>query len=387
MSRNQTGGFRRLPRIADQMNHQLLDYVRRAEAAERSGDPHAALEWHRSVPMFRSSRHGWLLEQLDRIGPDRLPEWAWARWITYQAIRCEEGETGRIGVTLASYVVESVHHDLLRECFDHGGDPIQVMAAVRGGSWAFHQVVAGVSDVVASFLDEHAGGALAEHAGLVRRWTGARLSGYQLVESLPGARLVVREAGPATESVEILDLGARALAPSGWVLGRLVPSGVAELPMFDMPPLAVEEAVAREVAATGNWLSLFVDAPCAGDVASRWLLREDYELLTDVLGLDVVRAGTPPGDLDRTLASLRNGRDEVTRAAYRILASAARGDRPADEQALVAAAALSPRVHDDVRRRLVRAGHPEPWVTWAGRTPDPARGVLLGLAEAARATA
>ena len=42
------------------------------------------------------SRHHVLLTQLASLG-DHLPEWVWARWIAYQAIRCEDRgtQTGR----------------------------------------------------------------------------------------------------------------------------------------------------------------------------------------------------------------------------------------------------------------------------------------------------
>jgi hypothetical protein len=368
------------------MNHELIGYVRRSEDAERSGDAHAALEWHRSVPMYRRNRHVGLMEQLVHIGEDALPEWAWARWITYQAIRCGTGDTGAIGRALLQVVVHTVHEDLLRECFEREGDPIKVAAAVLGESWVFHQLAAHGSDMVASFLDEQARGRLAEHTDLVRRWTNARMSGYRLLESLPGSRLAVQEVG-TDEVTEVLDLGARSVAADGWVLGRLVPSGVGELAMFDLTPLPVDETVARSAAMAEGWLRPLADQCRAGELTSQDLLREDYELVTDVQCLDLVRFGTRPAELARTMDSLRGGRDEVCRAAFRILGQAVAGDLTAEDQAYVAAAALNPRVQDDLRRTLLRPGHPEPWVAWAGRTPNPARAHLLALAEAARASA
>ena len=38
------------------------------------------------------SRHHVLLTQLASLG-DHLPDWVWARWIAYQAIRCEDRDT------------------------------------------------------------------------------------------------------------------------------------------------------------------------------------------------------------------------------------------------------------------------------------------------------
>ena len=56
------------------------------------------------------------------------------------------------------------------------------------------------------------------------------------------------------------------------------------------------------------------------------LLREDYELATDVQELDLLRFGTARRDLDRVMGQLWEGRDEVGRAAYRILRRALDGD-------------------------------------------------------------
>ena len=89
MSRNNTPGFRRLPRVADQLTSAHFDLVTQSLAAERAGDAARALELHASVPALnKRSRHHVLLSQLASLG-DELPVWVWARWIAYQAIRCE----------------------------------------------------------------------------------------------------------------------------------------------------------------------------------------------------------------------------------------------------------------------------------------------------------
>src|SRR5688572_30902714 len=93
MSRNHTPGFRRLPRVADRMTKAHVDLVARSLAAERSGDAARALELHSSVPALNlRSRHHVLLTQLASLG-DHVPDWVWARWIAYQAIRCEDPDT------------------------------------------------------------------------------------------------------------------------------------------------------------------------------------------------------------------------------------------------------------------------------------------------------
>jgi hypothetical protein len=184
---------------------------------------------------------------------------------------------------------------------------------------------------------------------------------------------------------ETLDLGARAVTEDGpWVLGRLVPSGVDDLPMFDRPPLWVPTSVARDVArAPEEWTAVVAEAIHDGRLDRRDLLREDYELVTDVEQLELVRIGTPPRELARVMRQLRSGRDEVSRAAFRILRAALLGELPEEDAAYVAAAALLPRAAAEVRRRL--PGHREACLRWASQVPEPGRTRLLELAEATRA--
>ena len=151
------------------------------------------------------------------------------------------------GIAL-KYAIETFHDDQLADCHADGGDPVRVVAWVASESWLFHQVLVHELGGLERFVDEIATGRLAEHAELARSWVGARLGGYQVGASLPGGRLRVHD--PAAGSwLEVLDLGARSNAgDDGWVLGRLVPSGVDDLLMFDTPPIAVPERVARDVA-------------------------------------------------------------------------------------------------------------------------------------------
>lgn len=367
------------------MTPELYACVERSRAAERAGDIEAALEWHQSVPMFRHGRNRALLAGLARLA-DELPEWAWARWIVYQTTRCEDGATGRMLHECRLATVEDLHVDLLAACYRSQGDPVQVLARVMGESWAFHQAAAHEAGGLASFIDEFATGRLAEHADLARAWVGARMGGYQLGESLPGARLRVREAD-REEWIDVLDLGARSCAPGGWVLGRLVPSGVGERLMFDMPPLAVPKALARAVAARSDWWDVTAAAVRRRRMSPATLLREDYEVVSDVPELELLRFGTAPRDHGRVLQQLREGRDEVGRAAYRVLERARRGDVAAADHGYVAAAVLNVPAFDDLRRQLVRRAEPNQFGVWADRVVDPARGRLLELAALGRSAA
>jgi len=369
------------------MTPEYLDHVDRALAAERAGDATAAFEWHESVPMFRKGRHRSLMERLTRLGDDP-PAWVWARWTVYQALRCEDGATGGLVRTWLARALEEIHDGLLAESYRHRGDPIRVIARVQGESWAFHQLAAHEGGALSAFIDEFATGRLAERSALARSWAGTRLSGYELGESKPGARLAVREA-TGGDWLEVLDLGARSCARGGWVLGRLVPSGVGDLLMFDMPPLGVPAKVAREIAAgeDRSWWRVVAGAVGRGDLGAQTLLREDYELTTDVLELELLRFGTPAPDLGRVMQQLRSGRDEVGRAAYRVLERARRGDLAATDHAYIGAAAMNVRAFDDVRRRMMRTDEPDHWAEWADRMPDPARGRVLALGRMGRSAA
>lgn len=387
MPRHTSGGFRRLRRVADDMTPELFACVERALAAERAGDVAAALEWHQSVPMFRKGRHRALMEQLAGIGDD-LPDWVWARWMAYQSLRCEDGVTGALVRGRLRQVTEELHADLLAHCYRRQDDPVRVIARVLGESWAFHQLAAHEGGGLAAFVDEFATARLAEHAALARRWMGARLTGYRLGKGRPGPRLSVREAND-DEWIEVLDLGATSCAAGGWVLGRLVPSGVGDLLMFDMPPLGVPEAVATEIAARadGDWWSVLTSVKDREGLSSELFLREDYALVTDVLDLELLRFGTRPRDLDRVMQQLREGRDEVSRAAYRVLERARLGDVAAADHTYVGAAALNLRAFEDARRQTARAAEPDCWTKWADRVVEPARDRFLALARLGRPAA
>ena len=167
--------------------------------------------------------------------------------------------------------------------------------------------------------------------------------GYQVGASLPGGRLRIHDLG-AGSWLEVLDLGARTVAgDAGWVLGRLVPSGVGDLLMFDTPPIAVPERVARDVSASPAPWTRITAALDEGAVVERSFMRTDYELATDVLSIDLLRIGTVPADLERVTAQLRAGRDEIPRAAFRVLRRAVDGMLQDSGAAHVAAAVLPPR--------------------------------------------
>jgi hypothetical protein len=389
MSQNPTPGFRRRPRVADRMTAADFDLVRRSLAAERSGDARRALELHSSVPAFAlRSRHHVLLTQLASLG-DQLPEWVWARWIAYQAVRCEDpgSQTGEVQRLALTYAIETFHEDQLADCYANGGDPVRVGAWVASESWLFHQVLVHELGGLERFVHEHATGRLAEHAELARSWVEAPLSGFLVGPSLPGGRLCVEDLAAGGWS-EVLDLGARECAgDGGWVLGRLVPSGVGDLSMFDMPPIAVPEHVARAVAGAPQPWTRVKEALDEGDLVERDFMRADHELTTDVLSIELLRIGTAPADLERVTAQLRSGREEIPRAAFRILRRAAEGPPDHVGAPHVAAAVLQPGARADAGRMLVREGQHDAWAGWAELVHEPARSLLLGLADASRAAA
>ena len=111
------------------------------------------------------------------------------------------------------------------------------------------------------------------------------------------------------------------------------------------------------------------------------LESEDRELVTDVPSLALVEFATPSEALPSTLDQLARGRDEVGRAAYRILREVAAGQFGPDTLApYVAAAVVNAHAHTEAWRMLATGTPPERWARWAELVPDPARQRLSRLA-------
>lgn len=368
------------------MTPELAAFHERATAAECVGDIDEALAYHRGIPMFRRSRHGGLLEQLAAVKADLTP-WVWARWIVYLATRCEERRS-RTGPLIRSALLDSVetfHADLMDTAYDEGRDPVRVVARVMGESWAHHQLAAHEYGAMATFLDEFVGGELAEHAPLARSWVGAPMGGYRIEGRRSPYALVVRDLAD-DRVAEALDLGAGCLAgPNGTAIGRLVPSGTTPAAMFDTAPLPVDELLAAEVAQAGrdgDWVDVLGEAIDSGRLDPARLLREDYELVSDIPSLDLLAFGTRPTELARVMDQLRDGRDEVGRAAFRILRTASEGDLDDEAAPYVAAAALNVHADEQAQRRILAPGQRPHWLHWAELVPAPARTRLLAFAEA-----
>lgn len=371
------------------MTDELESFRLRATEAEREGDFAEAWEYCSGIPMFRRSRHRGLLAQLVATSGELTP-WVWARWIVYLALRAEDfGSATAVRLGRArDDAGEALHADLMDTAYDEGGDPVKVVARVMGESWAFHQLAAYEYGVLESFLDELAGEGLLDHADLARHWIGCAMSGYRIEGRGGPGRLVLRdlvdEEAPG-EPLDVLDLGAAALAgPEGCVIGRLVPSGTTPALMFDMAPVGVDETTARHVARSpgDGWVEALMVGIEVGRLDGGDLLREDYELMTDVLSLGLLEFGTEPTELARVWTQLEQGRDEVGRAAFRVLRDASVGDLDDVAAPYVAAAVLNPHAYDEARRKLRPPGRSEHWRRWADLSTDPARSRLLGLADA-----
>jgi hypothetical protein len=363
-------------------------FVESFVTAERAGDAATALEYHRGLPMFARSTHRQLLTQLADLSGEMTP-WLWARWAAYQCTRADELGT-RSGAAHHGALVltlEMFHDETMQQLYDEGADPMPFIAETTGEDWAFHQICTFETGGLEAFLDDLATGDLAERSTLARQWIDAEMGGYRIEAAEPPA-LTVRDLATG-QPLTVLDLGASLVSGGdGSVIGRLVPSGTEPALMFDTRPLAVDEQLARAVAdesgSRGGWMIALEDA----GLACRWdpsLLRdEDRELVSDVPGLSLLAAGTEDAAMARTMESLRDGRDEVGRAAFRILCSAAAGTFGPDDRApYVAAAVLNPHAWQEWRRkRNTPSGE---WERWAALVPEPARGRLRRLARSAAA--
>ena len=355
-----------------------------SQAAERAGDAEAALEYHRGIPMFKRSAHVAMLAQLAGLSTEMTP-WMWARWAAYQCTRAEDPGTESMLIQRAAldYTLWIFYAEQLGEKYVGGDDPIPLVARVCGEDWVFHQLCTFELGGLFVFLRSLATDRLHEEAGLSDQWFGARMGGYRLEPSDAGS-LVVHDLA-RDESIRLLDLGARVHAdPDGWLIGRVVPSGIEGLPMFDTRPLPVDEETARRVAedaGPGVWVSALRQAIQDGRVDRGVLQSEDRELVTDVPSLSLVEVGTPAAALANTLEALGRGRDEVGRAALRILRSAGDGALAGDRSAYVAAAVLNAHAYAEVRDRVLSPGQHEAWLRWADLVPEPARSRLRRLAE------
>ena len=372
------------------MTHDFDAFAASSFAAERAGDAATALEYHQGIPMFRRSAHRVVLTQLAGLG-EEMPPWLWARWSAYQCTRAEDPGTEARAICRAAldYTLATFHVDAMEEVYRAGGDPMSVIAGTVGEDWVYHQVCTYELGGLERFLDAMATGRLADQGAVAHRWIGARMGGYRVEPSAP-ARLVVRDL-VEDRPVELLALGAEVhAAEGGWLIGRLVPSGTTPALMFDTRPLPVDEQTARQASMgdrRGAWVTALVDAIDDGRIDRGILRSEDRELVTDVPSLDLLMRATPPGARASALRQLADGRDEIGRAAYRILRAVAE-DRFDDHDApYVAAAVVNVHGYDEARRQLARPEHVAAWEHWSRVVAEPARGRLLRLAQLSAAAA
>lgn len=365
------------------MTREHLSFVESSIAAERVGDAQTALEYHVGVPMFTRSRHAYILRQLSGLADEMTP-WLWARWAAYQSIRAEDVGTESGFITKASldYAVQMFYDEAMQALHDAGGDPVEILRNVVGESWIYQQVCTYEMGALREFLDFLADDRLAANAEWARSWTAASMRGIRVEASQPGT-LAVTDL-KAGEQLSLLDLGAGALCKAGgFLVGRLVPSGVAPGLMFDTTPVVVDERTAKDVASSseGGWITALTEAIADGRLTIDALESEDRELASDVPSSAMIELAGQPSD------RVRDGHDKVARSAFRILRQAADGALGDDRSPYVAAAALNPHAYADAKRKLVAPGQPSAWLHWAALAPEPAASRLGLLAEISAARA
>lgn len=370
-------GFQRRPRVADRMTPEMVSFFELGQQAEWNGDLEQAYAFHRGIPAFDRGRHRSMLRQVTAYA-DSFTPWLWARWAVYAASRCEATDTGTAALRHATTreVIDLFHCDAMDDAFQRGGDPIQVAARVAGESWAYRQLCIDTG-VLASFMAELAGGALVDAGPLVSSWVETPVKGYEILPRDGALRVRDLESG---DVVAPLDLGAgcgEGREKGLHVLGRLVPTGEGDRLMFDTRPLAVDRRTAQRVARDG-WDEALIAALEDGRMREEQLMSEDLELASDVPELSLLAFGTPARELPRVMDQLRSGRDEVSRAAFRILRDAS--ERPADAGVAphVAASVCNVEAFEQSRRMLVRPGMAD-WEAWAQLAAGPARARLLEL--------
>ena len=270
-----------------------LDLVEQSLAAERCGDAARALELHDAVPAFA----GGVVTTWCWISWHRsarcCPTGRWARWMGYQAVRCEDPHTdiGTMQRLALKYAVETFHDDQLADCHADGGDPIRVIAWVASESWLFHQLWLHELGGLRRFVDELATGRLAEHADLARSWVGPRSAASASGERARGRLSVHDPAGEAR---------GRRCSTSGPGMPRARRVGPrAPRPQRGRRPADVRCRADRRTGAGGTrglrraepW-NVVKEALDEGRLVERAFMRADYELVTDVPSIDLLRIGT-----------------------------------------------------------------------------------------------
>jgi hypothetical protein len=382
-------GFTRGPRIADLMTREYLTFVESSFAAERVGDAATALDYHTGVPMFTQSRHTYTLRQLAGLADEMTP-WLWARWAAYQCNRAEDAGTQSGFITRAAidYTIQMFYDEQMEAAYGEGRDPVHILMKVVGQSWIYQQVCTFEFGGLREFLDFIADGRLAEHAAWARSWEQATMRGVRLEASEAGM-LVVTDL-EARKTLQLLDLGAGTLcAPGGYLVGRVVPSGVTPKLMFDSTPVVVDRLTAKGVAESkqGGWVTVLTQAISDGRLELTALESEDRELASDIPSGAMIEAATRPVDRRRVKEERDSGRDVVGRAAFRVLRDAIEGPATDERAPYVAAAMLNPHAYAEAQRKLITPGRPSPWLRWAERAPEPAASRLRHLAEKSSAKA
>jgi hypothetical protein len=365
------------------MTREYLSFVESSIAAERVGDAQTALDYHCGVPMFTQSRHAYTLGQLAGLAEEMTP-WLWARWAAYQSNRAEDvgTESGFITRAALDYTTQMFYDEQMQAAFDDGRDPMEILKNVLGESWVFQQVCTYELGGLREFLDFLAEDTLVEEAGWARSWTKARMRGLRVEASAAGT-LVVTDL-ESRQRMHLLDLGAGTLCgPGGFLVGRLVPSGVTPELMFDTTPVVVDKRTAKDVAQSsqGGWITVLTKAIADGRITVGALESEDRELASDVPSGAMIELAARPAD------RAHDGRDLVGRAAFRLLRQAAEGSLDDDRAPCVAAAVLNPHAYAEATRKLVTPGQPSQWLRWADLAPDPAGSRLRHLAEMGAARA
>jgi hypothetical protein len=88
------------------------------------------------------------------------------------------------------------------------------------------------------------------------------------------------------------------------------------------------------------------------------------------------------------MQQLHEGRNEIGRAAFRILRAAVKGNFGAEDRAAyVGAAVVNSHAYAEAKRELVTPGRDAGWLHWAELVPDPAASRLRRLAEMSAAEA
>jgi hypothetical protein len=234
-------------RVAEQLEElttpeDLLDFERCLEA-EAQGDAAVALEHRLRSPFVVGSLHVAHLAELVGLGAD-APPWVYSRWAREQSYRWlpANADPRTDDVVKTAWLAAYLDLDPRRPM---GLSQREFGTRLAAGDWICEQLAVYEYGGLLDFMEARAGEGLLDRCDQLAEWFPCAMRGFTLDDVVDDRLRVIELAGE--ERLEVLNIGAMVEREHGVpVLGRVVPIGAEPGLMFDVRPLEVDLATARE---------------------------------------------------------------------------------------------------------------------------------------------